>query len=577
MKRLIHNLIILASILMAWSHGAQAQFTVATGTNFGPIPDAPGSGPRNYGEARDILFNVSGQTGSVTSVQVYFDADHSFVGDLRVTLIAPDGRSLTLFEHTGATNATSAGSSSNLSLFNRVIFDDVSTDNWWTGAVIGDNDIPSGFYRSVVAGGPGVTNPPTVTSINANFATASPNGQWILRFEDGWSGDTGEVDYAELVLGVPGQDHVVTNTADSGLGSLRDAMTSAQSGDRIVFESPLFDIEQTIVLLDRLPDVPDGVAIIGSGGKILGISRDGTQEPFRIFNIPSGRTATISDLNVLNGLEISERGGGIRNDGTLFLIDAMISFNESSTDGNLALSGGGGVYNSSSGTLVMTGCSLFMNTTTFIGGGLWNHNNGMARVSHSTFANNVADTGGGIGAVSFANTSGFTSLMSNTLVNNTSTSSFAGGLAIATQGPNATSLNVLRNNLFSNPGVFGNLSSNTFNGANPPNIISDGFNLSTDGGAGLLNQPTDRVGAVANVGPYGDYGGKTATVPLRAGSEAIDAGRATGFSSFDQRGTGFNRLVDLGQPNAEVSDGSDIGAFELQAEPQVEIFRNGFE
>lgn len=59
------------------------------GTGTGPIPDAPGDGPRNYGTPLNISFNVSGVSGGVGSVEIDFNASHTFVGDLKVTLISP--------------------------------------------------------------------------------------------------------------------------------------------------------------------------------------------------------------------------------------------------------------------------------------------------------------------------------------------------------------------------------------------------------------------------------------------------------------------------------------------------------
>ena len=95
-------------------------------------------------------------------------------------------------------------------------------------------------------------------------------------------------------------------------------------------------------------------------------------------------------------------------------------------------------------------------------------------------------------------------------------------------------------------------------------MLSDGFNLSTDNGAGLLFQANDRINAVANIGTLDFYGGKVASINLLAGSEAIDGGRATGILGSDTRGTGYARTVDVGLANAVGGDGSDIGAFEIQ-------------
>jgi hypothetical protein len=75
---------------------------------------------------------------------------------------------------------------------------------------------------------------------------------------------------------------------------------------------------------------------------------------------------------------------------------------------------------------------------------------------------------------------------------------------------------------------------------------------------GRLASPLDpKLGALAG------NGGPTKALALLAGSPALDAGKALGITK-DQRGSG--RPINLTSvPNAPGGDGSDIGAFELQA------------
>ena len=76
--------------------------------------------------------------------------------------------------------------------------------------------------------------------------------------------------------------------------------------------------------------------------------------------------------------------------------------------------------------------------------------------------------------------------------------------------------------------------------------------------------PGDQTGANPLLGPLADNGGPTETMELLVGSPAIDAG-VTAASTFDQRGES-RTYDDPGVPNAATSDGTDIGAFELQPE-----------
>jgi hypothetical protein len=95
-------------------------------------------------------------------------------------------------------------------------------------------------------------------------------------------------------------------------------------------------------------------------------------------------------------------------------------------------------------------------------------------------------------------------------------------------------------------------------------ILSLGYNLSNDNGSGFLIGTGDKTNTNPLLGPLQLNGGPTPTHALLSGSPAIDAG--TNFSGLptDERGPGFARTVDIsGIPN--VRDGTDIGAFELQA------------
>ena len=105
-------------------------------------------------------------------------------------------------------------------------------------------------------------------------------------------------------------------------------------------------------------------------------------------------------------------------------------------------------------------------------------------------------------------------------------------------------------------------------------FTSQGFNLigKIDGSTGFP-AGTDQTGTIASpldpmLGTLQDNGGPTQTIALNPGSPAIDKGTSAslfGQLTTDQRGTGFPRTFDdPSVPNATGSDGTDIGAFELQ-------------
>jgi hypothetical protein len=94
-------------------------------------------------------------------------------------------------------------------------------------------------------------------------------------------------------------------------------------------------------------------------------------------------------------------------------------------------------------------------------------------------------------------------------------------------------------------------------------VISNGHNL-----LGVATEATgftgtgDQTGANPMLAALADNGGPTQTMALSVSSPAIDAGVAAG-ASFDQRGKA-RTYNDPGVVNALSSDGTDIGAFELQ-------------
>jgi hypothetical protein len=94
-------------------------------------------------------------------------------------------------------------------------------------------------------------------------------------------------------------------------------------------------------------------------------------------------------------------------------------------------------------------------------------------------------------------------------------------------------------------------------------VTSNGHNLlgATTGATGFSGTG-DQIGANPMLAVLADNGGPTKTMALTPGSPAIDAGVAS-LATTDQRGR-MRTYDDPGTVNAATSDGTDIGAFELQ-------------
>jgi len=135
--------------LVSLTSPAQSQvFSVAAEPDsLGAIPDAISEGPGNYGASLDVRFEVDGTQGNVGSIGVEFSANHQFVGDLRVRLVAPDGTEHLLFEQTGVSIDDSDGFDSNLIESAVYSFSDAASVHWWTATDI-DDDVPSTSART---------------------------------------------------------------------------------------------------------------------------------------------------------------------------------------------------------------------------------------------------------------------------------------------------------------------------------------------------------------------------------------------------------------------------------------------
>lgn len=104
----------------------------------------------------------------------------------------------------------------------------------------------------------------------------------------------------------------VSNNRDSGSGSLREAIASAQSGDIIQFSSDLS--EQTIILTSGDIDISESITIDASTAENISISGN---ELNRIFHVDKFKLVKVKGLNFIKGREVntdetSGEGGAIK-------------------------------------------------------------------------------------------------------------------------------------------------------------------------------------------------------------------------------------------------------------------------
>ena len=164
---------------------------------------------------------------------------------------------------------------------------------------------------------------------------------------------------------------VVTTTADSGTGSLRQAISDSPAGGSIEFNIPMSDAGYNASTNLFTITLTTGELLIGSDLTINGPATAkiaigvGSSNFGRVFNIVAGNVG-ISNLTVENGYLIggpgaNGDGGGILNYGTLTLSNCTIynnvTYGGDSTTGDKGGDGrGGGIFNS--GTLSLINCTL---------------------------------------------------------------------------------------------------------------------------------------------------------------------------------------------------------------------------
>jgi hypothetical protein len=230
-----------------------------------------------------------------------------------------------------------------------------------------------------------------------------------------------------------------------------------------------------------------------------------------IINHPNGRVTVLN--STISGNTVGNFGGGIRNDGVLTLQNSTISGNDSGSNG-------GGIYNT--GTLTVKNSTISGNAAEGHGGGIL-HRSGILNLQNSTLSqNHSTHAGAGIGLRDIDVT------LHNTIV--------------------ADNFQFSEEN---NVRILGTPSSFTLSGTN---------NLIGTVAEGLTNGVNGNQVGVADpgLGPLTNNGGPTQTHALLAGSPALNAGnnaQAPSFTSFDQRGAPFLRVID---------STVDIGAFEVQ-------------
>ena len=261
-----------------------------------------------------------------------------------------------------------------------------------------------------------LTNSPAIDAGNNSLLTTGViTDQRGTRFNRIFNGvvDIGAYETQSPITPPPvNTDTVVTNTNDSGSGSLRQAILNANAtlgADTITFAGVFTDATPDIITLTSGKlTITNDITILGTGASNLIVSGNNSSGVFEISG--SGTDASIDGLKIANandplgsillnsntslsltGSTVSEnRGevGGIFNRGTLNLTGSTVSDNSGS-------SLGGGIFNK--GNLSLTDSTVSSNNAnvgfnTAYGGGIFN--TGKLSINNSTVSGNSADANG---------------------------------------------------------------------------------------------------------------------------------------------------------------------------------------
>lgn len=432
---------------------------------------------------------------------------------------------------------------------------------------------------TVVPQSPGAGTPAGNVTISdgTNSCTASiATGQCVLNFAAvgtysltaGYEGSTNfnsSVSVAEPHTVCQAAAVQVTNNADSGAGSLRQAILDSCPGSVITFGAGV-----TTLNVGSAITINRDIEIQGPSAKRLTLAGNSTNG---VFIISSGTTVNISGMTITNSVLNSGNGGAVANSGNLTLTSVVVR--------NSSANNGGGVFND--GNLTIDRSAIWGNTAFVNGGGIESAGNNASRLTiiNSTISGNSAFAfGGGIDAPA-----GTVTLINATVTGNRAESDnngIGGGGGIYTNSSVATPA-TLRNNIIANNfirpvgnspaanDVGGNNITNAFyniiGNAASAGGITHGVNGNQVGNSGSGTMPINAVLQTTLT----DNGGNSPTHKLVSGGLAVDKGSAaaTPFGesilppiTTDQRDV-IRPYDNPSIPNASGGDGSDIGAYEL--------------
>src|SRR5437763_1064164 len=418
----------------------------------------------------------------------------------------------------------------------------IVSGNTGTNPVTWNGTIPSGDTLTLTL--TATINPGTEGQTVSNQGTINYDADGNGTNEASTQTDDPDTSGADAtVFTVCAATHVVTTNADSGAGSLRQAIADACPGTAITFSGVTSPITLTTgeIVIDK------GLTITGPNVP-LPISGSNSS---RIFTVQNDHSVSISNLTFTSGR--ASFGGAIFNQGDLTIRNCTFT-------GNNAVGSGaeGGAIDSEGafegGSLKVINSTISGNNSDGDGGRILNCGNSFGTLTNVTITNNHADAdgdseglGGGLAQVSSSNLT-----LNNTII----AGNFRNSASEVVTGSAAQ-----RNNIMSstNDDVFVrpydpmtvDFDGSTIDPSSPNNLIGVDTGLSADISNGTNG---NHIGTAASpidpkLLPLANNGGPTQTHLMLPNSPALNAGNTslavdnTGPLTTDQRGSGFPRVI----------------------------------
>lgn len=277
-------------------------------------------------------------------------------------------------------------------------------------------------FFNATATSPGCSSDSAGTTCTFNVTAPAGNDTFVVTAYSGTNGGGAVLDTATVSASVTAAPTpvnvtlgaVVSTTADTGPGSLRQAIADANAGDTIGF---VVSTPATITVTKPIA-ISKNITLSGSSSGTVTISGGNASQ---IFTVASGTSVAIDGLTLTQGSSPAANGGAIDDSGTLTLTSVQI------TNSTAGLSGTTGIRRDTLKGVTPPKPPRTRQTPplSYNGGAVAVENGGSLSVTNGTFSGDTAYQGGAIWTDSSSSTGPTLSIGGSTFSNDATT--YTGG------------------------------------------------------------------------------------------------------------------------------------------------------